>query len=331
MLSKFYIPILVLIVLLLIGGMGYLGFNYYKNYQIQKSEKGKLAQENERLRLEKKQEVRQNAQNSELEKLKKEVESLKNLQNQSVQQQKSSPQNLSISASELTSYLSGVIELSCDDGLNGSGSLYPGNSVLTNAHVIEGQTWCIVHTTGENNIGDENYVIYIKDAKRWNDKADVAVVKISYIENRSCVNEIGNPVICPKITPIENLNYKIFNLPLCQIQIPIGSPIVVVGYPNFSSTSFDTYGIQGNQKTRTATNGIISGYHTNNAGNPLWKNFPYPNYFISAKIDSGSSGGIAFSKNENGLCILGIPTWLTIGNYETQGLVQNIHNILYKQ
>lgn len=58
---------------------------------------------------------------------------------------------------------------------------------------------------------------------------------------------------------------------------------------------------------------------------------PYPNYFVSAKVDSGNSGGVAFSKDSNGLCVLGIPTWLTIGNFETQGLVQNIHNVFYER
>ena len=53
--------------------------------------------------------------------------------------------------------------------------------------------------------------------------------------------------------------------------------------------------------------------------------------YVSAKIDSGNSGGIAFSKDSRGLCVLGIPTWLTVGNYETQGLIQNIHNAFYSK
>ena len=76
------------------------------------------------------------------------------------------------------------------------------------------------------------------------------------------------------------------------------------------------------------SNGIISGYDSIVKDT---QKLPYSNYFVSAKIDSGNSGGIALSKNEKGLCVLGVPTWLTVGNYETQGLVQNIHNIYYKQ
>ena len=39
---------------------------------------------------------------------------------------------------------------------------------------------------------------------------------------------------------------------------------------------------------------------------------------------------VAIAKDGNGLCVLGIPTWLTVGNYETQGLVQNIRNVIPK-
>jgi hypothetical protein len=72
---------------------------------------------------------------------------------------------------------------------------------------------------------------------------------------------------------------------------------------------------------RITTNGIISGYAPK-------INSEYANYFVSAKIDSGNSGGIALSKDKNGLCVLGIPTWLNVGNYDTQGMIQNIHNIM---
>jgi hypothetical protein len=54
----------------------------------------------------------------------------------------------------------------------------------------------------------------------------------------------------------------------------------------------------------------------------------YQNFFVSAKIDSGNSGGIALAKDGQGVCTLGLPTWLTVGNYETQGLIQNIMNLL---
>ena len=90
--------------------------------------------------------------------------------------------------------------------------------------------------------------------------------------------------------------------------------VVIIGYPAYA---------QHGPATQITTNGIISGF------GPSAASLPNPNYFVSAKIDSGNSGGIALSKDENGICVLGISTWLTVGNYETQGIVQNIHNIFY--
>lgn len=132
------IPLLIAIivgVLVVVGG-SYFGFRQYKNYQSQK------------LSLEKGQQSKQNEQNQEIEKLKKDVENLTKSQQkstqQSTQQANPPPQNLSISASELGSYLSGVVEILCDRGVSGSGSLYTGGFVLTNFHVISGSRYCEV-------------------------------------------------------------------------------------------------------------------------------------------------------------------------------------------
>ena len=324
------ILIVVIVGLLVISGLAYFELNQYFDYKNQKSEAEKLIQEQEQEAEKLQTDKEKEEQKSEIDELKKEVEGLKNSQNEPTQQQNPPTQNSSISSSELTPYISGVVELLCDNGVSGSGSLYPGGFVLTNFHVIDGQTWCSVIKTEANNIGMENYYIKNSDAKIWNNETDVAVIKIRYIST-SCVDEAGNPVTCPEITSIENLNYRIFDLPLCQIEIPLGSSVAIIGYPAFGGNQSNFDGIRVDQKTRIITTGIISGYDTINKGNPLWKTFPYPNYFISAKIDSGSSGGIAFAKNDKGLCILGIPTWLTVGNYETQGIIQNIHNVFYTE
>jgi hypothetical protein len=96
-----------------------------------------------------------------------------------------------------------------------------------------------------------------------------------------------------------------------------------MGFPSYAKRDA-TVNIEGigtvNVIYRTTTNGIISGYDSSLPGNA--------NYFVSAKIDNGNSGGIALAKDASGLCVLGLPTWLTVGNYETQGLVQNITNVL---
>ena len=63
--------------------------------------------------------------------------------------------------------------------------------------------------------------------------------------------------------------------------------------------------------------------------NQSGSNLPDPNYFISNKIDHGNSGGIALSKYNDSLCVLGIPTWLNRGVSDNQGIVQNIKNVMY--
>lgn len=121
-----------------------------------------------------------------------------------------------------------------------------------------------------------------------------------------------------------NLNYKISSMPRCPQKMTLGSPVKVVGYPAF--TRIDGPGIWDDQAPKTVTEGTISAYYSTLLFGS--ERDPMPNYFISAKVDSGVSGGVAFSVSDNKLCLLGIPTWLNPGVYETQGIVQNIHNVL---
>jgi len=95
----------------------------------------------------------------------------------------------------------------------------------------------------------------------------------------------------------------------------------VISYPAFTHVHTEEEIIA----TRTVTEGIISSYELS-----LKEEYglPYVNYFVSAKIDSGNSGGIVLSRDEHGLCVLGVPTWLNIGEFETQGIIQNIRNLL---
>ena len=119
----------------------------------------------------------------------------------------------------------------------------------------------------------------------------------------------------------ENLNYNISSLPRCSKKMPQGSKVVIIGYPAYAQEEFTIQGLSGVSNARIITEGVISGYSsilpTSN-----------PNYYVSAKVDSGNSGGVALSKDEKGLCFLGIPTWLSLGNYETQGVVQNAWYLL---
>ena len=239
-----------------------------------------------------------------------------------------------ITIDDVAPYLTGVVEVVCKkrdynniEQLNstGSGSLIKLSSdsyaVITNNHVISGNDQCFVlapnSTWGVSGI----YELDLDNIKNWNNIADEAVIPII----ASSVNRLNtwDPFIFN--ADINQLNYNIWNLKSCVNDISKASPVMIIGYPAFSTiTGADN--VAGALKNQIIADGIISGYETSSINDGL----PYSNYYISAKIDSGDSGGIALSKDKNGLCLLGIPTWITVtGNYANAGLVQNINNIIW--
>jgi len=313
------IPIIIAIVvgLLAIGSVGYFGIRQYQNYQAKQIENEKTAQEV------------QQQKDLEVEKLKQEVEALKNKKPETITQtitEEVPAQSLEITAAEINRYITGVVKISCGN-TSGSGTLAKSSAgkylVLTNYHVVKNlsaNTPCLVSV--EDSSVNGGIFMTGSTISSWNNLTDVALLDLKIWDKALNLGEEYT------LTPIENLNYNISSLQNCPETMPIGSPVAIVGYPAFSSQELIVGGSSlGVILSRIVSNGIISGYVTTD----LYSGLPYKNYFISAKIDSGNSGGIAFSKNENGLCNLGTPTWLTIGNYETQGIVQNIHNVFFKK
>lgn len=142
-------------------------------------------------------------------------------------------------------------------------------------------------------------------AFNWHEETDVAVVSILYDH-----------------WDIPDLNFIIGDLPFCAPRMPLGAPVKVIGYPAFAQEICPLTGMI--TFSRTITEGTISAYRKGLI-EEIW--LPYPNYFVTATIDTGNSGGIALSKDAGGLCILGIPTWLVRGRFAEQGVVQNIHNL----
>jgi Tfp pilus assembly major pilin PilA len=325
------LPILIAIItgILVIGGSGYFGVKQYQNYQVKEKEKENVAQEKEK-QIQAVTEAQQKALDeamSEIESLKKQTENQKNKQD-SIERRLSQDKSKNITevtAEELSQYLTGIVRISCGNA-SGSGTLrkYGSNqySVVTNSHVVKNlpaNDSCLVvaedlngKTLGAFSAGPT--------ISNWNNIADEAVLDLRVWDK---MPNLGSGYT---MLSIRDLNYGISSLPTCPESMPVGSPVAIVGYPAFSEQQLIINGVsQGTELSRIVSDGIISGYDTM----VLFQKLPYKNYFISAKIDSGNSGGMAFSKNENGLCDLGIPTWLITGNYETQGLVQNIHNVVY--
>lgn len=232
-------------------------------------------------------------------------------------------QTNAITSSDLSSYLDSVAQIIClsNEGKLGSGSgvLWKNKegkyNILTNYHVVSGAKKCVMSIDDVNNKNSGLFTVE-NSSHSFDESKDVAILNIG--ESLSDKNK-----------NISDYNYNLFSLRKCPSNIPVGSPVSIIGYPSYTRRN-TTMNIKdmGNISTvyRATTNGTISGYDTSllkPAGNLLNEN-----YFISAKTDIGNSGGIALGKDENGLCVLGLPTWVTVGNYETQGLVQNIANIV---
>lgn len=231
---------------------------------------------------------------------------------------KLAPKDITIDANEISKFLTGVVSIQCNN-VRGSGTLWnfpeTGPSILTNNHIVNATNIdsCSVYSVDDQGAAEGRYTIWGSTLRTFNRDTDESVAEI----------QSGNP----QSKKISSLNYSIGDLRKCATTVSIGTPIVIMGFPAYAEKSIPSQNIA--IAFRTATNGIVSGLDTS-VSDGIASNLPFPNYFISAKIDSGNSGGIALSKDSKGLCVLGIPTWLTVGKFETQGLVQNIHNVFYK-
>ncbi len=238
---------------------------------------------------------------------------------QTVSTQSKVPKDIIISSNDLSPYLTSVVQVICSskEGVSsGSGTLWTfkeaPHAIVTNYHVVKGAETCVAVMTNSSNT--VTGIFSLEGAiQTFNASIDEAILTIS-------------SSIFPTSLPITKYNYALSTMRQCPNTTPVGTPVVIIGYPAYakrdSTLSISTIGTV-NVIYRTVTNGIISGYDTSQAGNA--------NYFVSAKIDNGNSGGMALAKDSAGLCLLGLPTWLTVGNYETQGLVQNMTNVLPKR
>lgn len=317
-----------LTLILMMGGLAYGGYRLYQKILSAEKLQRELVDEQNRIREMKEEEANKliASQAQELTQTKEELEKTKTSAAKTNAQLKTLSANLDaqtkaakdtvITSSDLSAYTTGVVQILCvaPEGIvSGSGSLFKfkevSHAVLTNYHVVKNADHCAVIMTNASN--SQTGVFALKPSVySYNVNTDEAVL------------EIGDSLSQVSV-PIDNYNYAFSDLKKCSSPIAVGTPVVIIGFPAYAkrTTTVDisTIGTV-NAIFRTATNGIISGYDTSSTG--------YPNYFVSAKIDNGNSGGMALAKDSNGLCALGLPTWLSVGSYENQGLVQNIANVL---
>ena len=222
----------------------------------------------------------------------------------------SSESGPAFSSSDVAPYLTAVGQVQCNqDGQpydTGSGSVwrFSGSSqayVLTNYHVIKGDDSCTfqIFPTGSDST-QGTYDLDISSPMEWNDGTDAALVPITQIDASAAASS----------TSIANLNYSISALSLCPTQMPQEAPVAVLGFPASTQNAF------------TVLNGVVSGYDESNPD-------AYYDYFTTAQVDNGDSGGVALSKYNDATCLLGIPTWLSVGENQVAGDIQDINNIFY--
>jgi S1-C subfamily serine protease len=242
------------------------------------------------------------------------------LENQLYEQDNSTESNnLEITIADLNTYISGVARVGCGNS-SGTGffmNLNSGYVVVTNDHVVESAAGCFVSSIDLDGFLSGLYQLDLKNQHEWNKHTDVTILGMEIAEDF---------LDSDWVQPLSSLNYKLTELRTCPVRLPEGSPVVVIGYPAFGMTTVELHGDVSTVSSRQVTQGIISGYDASNKF--PYSKLRYDDYYVSAKIDSGNSGGPALSKDGEGLCLLGMATWLSIGNYETQGVIQNMHNVL---
>ncbi len=226
------------------------------------------------------------------------------------------------SSDNINKYLQYVGWISCSDdkgdGWSGSGSIWKYDNTyqfLTNYHVIEGARQCQLMYVNQNNLDSEkpNSVLYDLDIDNalveYNDIVDYAIIGLKEVKYA------GGP---SDEAPLIDNNFK-----PCPKHLPLATEVFTIGFPVTTQTMTRTQVGDVRSINLTVTNGIISSYDDSPIGV-----YPDYNYFVTSKIDSGNSGGLAIAKHENNLCIMGIPTSVKMGNYEIQGVIQSINNVV---
>ncbi|MFT5179567.1 MAG: S1-C subfamily serine protease [Candidatus Paceibacteria bacterium] len=325
--NKGSIPILlsvgVLLIFGVIGSIGYIAIDQYRQDQFDVKERERLVKEIEKLKV---------GGDQEIENLKKQLEEIINekpnvLVREVVKQVPSSQPDLADVVAEWTPRVANIscrftlrdpkardlfrkFKLSTDQQI-GSGSGFLMNvtnsngstsaAIITNAHVLSGHNgfstpdFCNVYMLDgtEYNIGGDSGGIQYFDI--GNDSDIVFVDNIPYISRDVDVGILVVP------SPTEATKASASGAFQCSEKPRIGDDIVVLGYPSIGSS-----------QSITATEGIVSGTEGN--------------FFVtSAKVERGNSGGAAISQNNN--CYFGIPTFTVSGGLESLARILDIKTV----
>ena len=218
----------------------------------------------------------------------------------------------------LKDWLPSVAYLECEDGqgyvYSGSGTVFHDTAfnaytILTNLHVIS-DPWdgsilknCSAYITPDHLNADDVFLVYAIDLPTFSlfdDFYDLVAFNLKEefdIETQDVYN---------KLSELEGVVVNAEDITLCA-DIKTGDNLFISGYPVGGG------GLDGD--LLTTTGGIVSGVDYGE----------YDRYFVtSAKVDSGSSGGLAIL--ENG-CFLGVPTAVLDGDHESLGRIMDVRKL----
>ena len=196
-------------------------------------------------------------------------------------------------------------------------------AVLTDNHFVKNHKRCLLDLSKTNDIKSlTRLTIYPSVGFSYNNFSGSRVVRILGFEHEH-----------------QELNYGIGKINTCSQNHPIGSVVYATGYRIISITTkeYDPVGHFIKYYQPIVRAGIISSTTKNNNKEAFDNYFispvsPVSEYFdsdISEYFDSGMSGGPAFSKDKDGICLLGMNSYFLEGKYANQQGIENIHNIFY--
>lgn len=187
--------------------------------------------------------------------------------------------------------------------------------VLTNGHVAELEpitdfdpNLCEVSLSGSSLKDWIGAFFYDKNTHFLNDTLDIALLKTKmYSDGTPVKYSLDNEVLKGHL--LENYSF-------CPKDKIIGSKVYIFGYPITGGEYKKLLVSDILVRNLIVSTGIISGVDS------------HENYYTDAKIDSGSSGGLVVSKINNEICVVGIPTWVSGGDFETLGMIQPFWKVL---
>ena len=185
-----------------------------------------------------------------------------------------------------------------DSGSGSGGVVDPRGYILTNYHVVAGESWVIVAVNGPRQ-DEPPETFYLAEVVAGDEDLDLALLRITADEGgRSVHGSLGLVTV-----PIGDSD-----------RVNPGDSVRILGFP----------GVGGN--TLTLVDGVVAGFHEDGLGHARgWIK-------ADAEVSPGSSGGVAI--NQAGEWI-GIPTWvsaekLTLGRLSVLRPINLAQDLLHR-